>query len=116
MTKNLTLSLTGRPKGSGLMVTVPLRASSNTVAEMVVLIGTPNLLQISSNVSKRKLHTKVEGHRAVDRHDQIDHRYIRLGQEASKVNGHKSNHLDIPNVVHLESLVPWISHPTADLR
>jgi len=40
-----TLSLVGLPRGSGLTVTVPLRASSRTVAEIVVLIGTPSLLK-----------------------------------------------------------------------
>jgi hypothetical protein len=42
--RSLTLSLTARPKGNGLSVTVPLSASSKTVADIVVLMGTPNLL------------------------------------------------------------------------
>jgi hypothetical protein len=42
--RSLTLSLTARPKGNGLIVTVPLSASSKTVADIVVLMGTPNLL------------------------------------------------------------------------
>lgn len=40
-----TFPLTDVPRGRGLTVTVPLRASSRTVAETVVLMGTPNLLQ-----------------------------------------------------------------------
>lgn len=40
-----TFPLTDVPIGSGLTVTVPLSASSRTFAEIVVLIGTPNLLQ-----------------------------------------------------------------------
>lgn len=39
-----TFPLTDVPIGSGLTVTVPFKASSRTLAEIVVLIGTPNLL------------------------------------------------------------------------
>ena len=35
----------GVPNGSGWTVTTPLSASSKTVADTVVLIGTPSLLQ-----------------------------------------------------------------------
>jgi hypothetical protein len=33
------------PTGSGLTVTVPFKASSRTVGDIVVLIGTPSLLK-----------------------------------------------------------------------
>jgi hypothetical protein len=39
-----TLPLAEEPRGSGLTVTVPFMASSSTVGETVVFIGTPNLL------------------------------------------------------------------------
>lgn len=39
-----TFPLTEVPIGRGLTVTVPFKASSRTLAEIVVLIGTPNLL------------------------------------------------------------------------
>jgi len=39
-----TFPLTDVPIGRGLTVTVPFKASSRTLAEMVVLIGTPSLL------------------------------------------------------------------------
>ncbi len=43
--KSPTFSVIGRLKGSGLIVTVPLSASFNTPADIVVFIGTPNLLK-----------------------------------------------------------------------
>ena len=39
-----TFPLTDVPMGRGLMVTVPFRASSRTMADIAVLMGTPNLL------------------------------------------------------------------------
>jgi hypothetical protein len=39
-----TLPLAEEPRGSGLTVTVPFMASSSTVGETVVFIGTPSLL------------------------------------------------------------------------
>lgn len=57
----LTLSFTGRPKGSGLIVTVPLSASSKIVAEIVVFIGTPNLLQqIPPRVRAQIINAQIE--------------------------------------------------------
>jgi hypothetical protein len=53
MKKVRTFPLTDVPIGSGLTVTVPFKASSRTLAEMVVLIGTPSLLlpnKVSNNV------------------------------------------------------------------
>lgn len=46
MTANLTSTfpLTDVPIGRGLTVTVPFKASSSTLADIVVLIGTPSLL------------------------------------------------------------------------
>lgn len=41
-----TFPTTDDPRGSGLTVTVPLIASSRTVADTVVFIGTPSLLKI----------------------------------------------------------------------
>lgn len=41
-----TFPLTDVPIGRGRMVTVPFIASSRTLADIVVLMGTPSLLQI----------------------------------------------------------------------
>jgi len=42
-----TFPLKDVPRGRGLTVTVPFKASSRTVAEIVVFIGTPSLLKKS---------------------------------------------------------------------
>ena len=42
-----TFPLKDVPRGRGLTVTVPFRASSRRVAEIVVFIGTPSLLKMS---------------------------------------------------------------------
>lgn len=42
--QDITFPLTEVPIGRGLTVTIPFKASSRTLAEIVVLIGTPNLL------------------------------------------------------------------------
>jgi len=48
--KVLTLLDTNCPNGSGRIVTEPLSASSKTVADTVVLIGTPSLLSCVEKV------------------------------------------------------------------
>lgn len=49
-----TLPLTDVPIGRGLTVTVPFKASSRTLAEIVVLIGTPSLLKKINNKSDQE--------------------------------------------------------------
>lgn len=48
-----TLPLTDVPIGRGLTVTVPFIASSRTLADTVVLIGTPSLLTFFDNSLKK---------------------------------------------------------------
>lgn len=57
----ITFPLTDVPTGSGRTVTVPPKASSKTLADMVVLIGTPSLLKkksmrIAKQWRKNELH------------------------------------------------------------
>lgn len=52
--QQLTLLDMNCPNGSGRMVTKPLSASSKTVADTVVLIGTPSLLSCMEKVNDEK--------------------------------------------------------------
>jgi hypothetical protein len=48
------------PNGSGLTVTDPLIASSRTLAEIVVLIGTPSLLKKEEEKKQKKINIIVK--------------------------------------------------------
>lgn len=70
--QEITFPLTDAPIGSGLTVTVPLRASSSTLADIVVLIGTPNLL---FKLTKRWNHKRTSTTKLFCFHlmNQVDH-------------------------------------------
>ena len=102
----------GWPSGRGDTETLPFNASSNTVAETVVLMGTPSLL---SKKKEQNQESDIQGvrtkHRKIMKTDFKMHK-IQKGGYSSNLNSAANIVFTVPKLERSSSS-SWFSHSTA---